>query len=78
MKKADSFNQFCKAVLLVTYKMFIWNYRTGIKTEAYNALSSVWSAHNQSNTCTSSDHGNDRMLIYIQNVQQTPDYPHLD
>jgi hypothetical protein len=76
MKKTDSFNQFCKAVLLVTYKMFILNYRTGIKTEAYNALISLWSAHNQSDTCTF-DHENDHTFIYIQNVQQTPDY-HLD
>ena len=74
MKKADSFNQLCKVLLLVTHKMFISNHRTGIKTEAYNALNSLWTAHNQSDTCKTSDHGNDYTLIYIQNVQQTPDY----
>jgi hypothetical protein len=46
-KKAGSVNQLCKAVLLATYKMLIWNYRTGIKTEAYNALNSLRTAHNQ-------------------------------
>jgi hypothetical protein len=77
-KEAHSFNQLCNAVLLVTYKMLIWNYRTGIKTEAYNALNSLRTAHNQSDNCTTFDHGYEYTLIYIQNVQQTPDYPHLD
>jgi len=44
MKKENSFNQLCKAVLLVTYKMLIWDYRNGIKTEAYEALNSLWTA----------------------------------
>jgi hypothetical protein len=64
--------------LLVTYKMLIWNYRTGIKTEAYNAHNSLRTARNESDTCTTFDHGYEYTLIYIQNVQQTPDYPHLD
>jgi len=72
-------------VLINSVKQFCWRLTkcsfgtTELELKLKHIMHSIhYELHITSDTCTTFDHGNEYTLIYIQNVQQTPDYPHLD